>query len=62
MAESLGFDEDEGMSLGKALAGLTAQTKGRSLGIFKPHEEGVTAAREKERGGQNQSKDPAIKF
>jgi hypothetical protein len=25
VAERLGFDEDEGLSLGKALAGLTAQ-------------------------------------
>jgi hypothetical protein len=50
VAECLGFDEDEAMSLGKCLAGLTAQAKGRSLGIFKPHEEGAAAAREKERG------------
>src|SRR6516162_9715497 len=32
VAERLGFDEDEGLSLGKALAGLTAQTKGRRQG------------------------------
>jgi hypothetical protein len=50
VAERLGFDEDEGLSLGKALAGLTAQTKGRRLGIYKPHEEGAKEAREKERG------------
>jgi hypothetical protein len=50
VAECLGFDEDEGMSLGKCLAGLTAQAKGRSLGIYKPHEDGAEAAREKERG------------
>jgi hypothetical protein len=45
VAQRLGFDEDEALSLGKALAGLTAQTKGRRLGIFEPHE-----ARKKERG------------
>jgi len=45
VAKRLGFDEDEALSLGKALAGLTAQTKGRRLGIFKPQE-----ARKKERG------------
>src|SRR5580704_17822612 len=39
VAQRLGFNEDE------ALAGLTAQTKGRRLGIFKPQE-----ARKKERG------------
>jgi hypothetical protein len=50
VAERLGFDEDEGLSLGKALAGLTAQTKGRRLGIYKPHEEGAKEAREKARG------------
>jgi hypothetical protein len=36
--------------LGKAVAGLNAQAKGRRLGIFKPHEEKATEAREKERG------------
>ena len=46
---SCGFDEDESLTLGKALAGLNAQTKGRSLGIFKPHEEKQKKTREKER-------------
>ena len=46
----LGFDEDEGLTLGKALAGLNAQAKGRKLGIFKPHEEKARKAREKEEG------------
>jgi len=50
VAERLGFDEDEALSLGKALAGLNAQAKGRRLGIFKPHEEKPGVAREKERG------------
>jgi hypothetical protein len=36
--------------LGKAVAGLNAQAKGRRLGIFKPHEEKAKKAREKERG------------
>jgi len=31
------------------LAGLNAQSKGRRLGIFKPHEEKTKAARERER-------------
>ncbi|MBN1919103.1 MAG: hypothetical protein JW889_14450 [Verrucomicrobia bacterium] len=35
VAEELGYDRDAALTLGKALAGLTAQTKGRSLGIFK---------------------------
>ena len=50
VAERLGFDEDEALTLGKAVAGLNAQAKGRRLGIFKPHEEKPHKAREKERG------------
>jgi hypothetical protein len=50
VAERLGFDEDEALTLGKAVAGLNAQAKGRRLGIFKPHEEKAKSAREKERG------------
>jgi hypothetical protein len=36
VAERLGFDRAAALTLGKAMAGLTAQTKGRSLGIFRP--------------------------
>src|SRR2546421_2706659 len=50
VAQRLGLDEEEALTLGKALAGLNAQAKGRSLGIFKPHEEKAKKAREKERG------------
>jgi hypothetical protein len=50
VAQCLGFDEAEALTLGKALAGLNAQAKGRRLGIFKPHEEKAKKAREKERG------------
>jgi hypothetical protein len=50
VAERLGLREDEALSLAKALAGLNAQAKGRRLGIFKPHEEKATQAREKKRG------------
>ncbi len=50
VAQRLGFDEDEALTLGKAVAGLNAQAKGRRLGIFKPHEEKPTKARKKERG------------
>jgi hypothetical protein len=50
VAQRLGFEEDESLSLAKALAGLTAQSKGRRLGIYKPHEEGAKQAREKEQG------------
>jgi hypothetical protein len=50
VAQRLGFDEDEALTLGKAVAGLNAQAKGRRLGIFKPHEENAKQAREKEQG------------
>jgi hypothetical protein len=36
VAERLGFDRNTALTLGKGLAGLTAQTKGRLLGIYKP--------------------------
>lgn len=38
VAERLGFDRDEALSLGKCMAGLNAQTKGRRLGIYGPPE------------------------
>src|SRR5271168_1088925 len=49
VAQRLGFDEDEALTLGKAVAGLSAQAKGRRLGIFKPHEQKAQQARQKER-------------
>src|ERR1019366_3414752 len=36
VAERSGFRRDEALSLGKALAGLNAQSKGQRLGIFHP--------------------------
>jgi hypothetical protein len=50
VAKRLGFREDEALSLGQAVAGLTAVRKARSLGIIKPHEEAPQKARGKERG------------
>lgn len=47
VAERLGFDPDEALTLGKTVAGLNAQAKGRKLGIFKPHEEEAKKVREK---------------
>lgn len=40
VAERLGYDREAALSLGKALAGINAQSKGRRLGIYKPKEEG----------------------
>jgi len=36
VAERMGFEPGEAPSLGKAVSGLNAQTKGRPLGIFAP--------------------------
>jgi hypothetical protein len=50
VAERLGFDQDEALSLGKAVAGLTAQSKGQRLGIFIPAPQEVKKARARKRG------------
>jgi hypothetical protein len=50
VAEQLGFSRDEAFSLGKAVAGLTAQTKGRRLGIFEPRPAQIREARTRKRG------------
>jgi hypothetical protein len=34
VARRFGYDEDEALTLGRAVAGLTAQSKGRRLGIY----------------------------
>ena len=47
VAECLGFDHDEALTLGKAVAGLTAQSKGQRLGIFTPSPEAVRKERAK---------------
>ncbi len=49
VARRLGFRKDEALTLGKAVAGLNAQSKGRRLGIFKPHEKKAKEAREQRR-------------
>jgi hypothetical protein len=36
VAERLGFDRDEALTLGRAVAGLNAQSKGQRLGLFGP--------------------------
>jgi hypothetical protein len=45
VAERLGYDRDAALTLGKAVAGLTAQTKGRRLGIFRLSEESAQKSR-----------------
>jgi hypothetical protein len=50
VAERLGFDRDEALSLGKALAGLNAQSKGQRLGIYEPSPSDLEKARARKRG------------
>jgi hypothetical protein len=37
VAEHLGFDEDEALTMGRVVAGLNAYSKGKALGIYTPH-------------------------
>ncbi|HET7011432.1 MAG TPA: hypothetical protein VFI11_11720 [Anaerolineales bacterium] len=48
VAERLGFDPEAALTLGRAVAGLTAQSKGRHLGIYTAGEKKEEGAREKE--------------
>jgi hypothetical protein len=50
VAEHLGFKQVEALSLGKAVAGLTAQSKGQRLGIYKPVPQEIKPARARKRG------------
>ncbi|CAN5685736.1 hypothetical protein BH10CHL1_BH10CHL1_08960 [soil metagenome] len=38
VAEHMGYDPETALTLGKAVAGLNAQSKGRRLGIYEEHE------------------------
>jgi hypothetical protein len=49
VAEQLGYDHETALTLGKAVAGLNAQSKGRRLGIF---EEPKDAQEDKEQKAQ----------
>jgi hypothetical protein len=45
VAERSGFDHDEALTLGRAVAGLNAYSKGKRLGIFKPSVETLAKKR-----------------
>ena len=55
VAERLGHDREAALTLGRAVAGLNAQTKGRHLGVFDepaaraPQRRGARASRRRER-------------
>jgi hypothetical protein len=52
VAERLGFDRDEALTLGKTVAGLNAQAKGQRLGIFEPGKKKGEEARSRPKGEQ----------
>ena len=47
VAERLGYDHEEALTLGKVLAGLNAQSKGRALGIYSAAEAELEAEKSK---------------
>ena len=47
MGEVLGFEHDEALTLGRAVAGLIAYSKGVSLGLFQPTPREVEGLAEK---------------
>ena len=47
VAEMLGFDYDEALTLGRALAGLNAYSKGVALGLFQPTPKAIREQRQK---------------
>lgn len=49
VAQRLGFDWDESLTLGRAVAGLTAYSKGKRLGIFEPTPAAVREKRQQMR-------------
>lgn len=53
VAERLGFDRNEALTMGRVVAGLNAYAKGKSLGLFKPAPEEVRKERKRlEQGAQ----------
>jgi hypothetical protein len=52
VARSLGFERDEALTMGRAVAGLNAYAKGKSLGLYRPEPETVSGERRRlEAGG-----------
>jgi hypothetical protein len=47
VAEALGFEHDEALTLGRAVAGLDAYSKGVTLGLFQPTSKAIKEQRQK---------------
>ena len=52
VAEILGFDHDEALTLGRAVAGLNANSKGFALGLFQPTWKTIKGQSKKLRKGE----------
>jgi hypothetical protein len=52
VAEHLGFDRDEALTMGRVVAGLNAYSKGKALGIFHPRPKPLKEARKKLAAGE----------
>jgi hypothetical protein len=52
VAQRLGFERDEALTMGRVVAGLNAYSKGKSLGLFKPAPEEVRRERQRLAAGQ----------
>lgn len=52
VAERLGFRRDEALTLGRAVAGLNAYSKGVSLGLFRPSPKSVKDRRNRATRGR----------
>ncbi len=50
VAERMGFNWQEALTLGKVVSGLNAQSKGQRIGIYEPEKEGAEKARKEEEG------------
>ncbi len=50
VAERLGFDRDEALTLGRAVAALNAYAKGKALGLFEPSPKAVREQRQELHG------------
>lgn len=56
VAERLGYDEETALTLGKAVAGLNAQSKGKKLGIYEEK------AEEEKKEAKKKEKEADVKF
>lgn len=52
MAQRLGFKRDEALTFGRAVAGMNAYAKGKSLGIFEPSKKKIAEARKQTEAGK----------